>query len=275
MSVLSLVLGPLGFGPGIVCGHLARRRIRRDPTLGGNLATAGLIAGYAFLAIFGAFAVYVAVVGAQAFKAFTSNPGPTAETRSSEATPVVGSNAGGLPAPEAPASAGVPEPWKIRMDDPTIPQQPVQGPIRGRQFLAKSARLEGQDLVLFGNGELRLKGKPESGGIVNFNLPEQLEGAARFSVATLLLDLGALEKSFQLLYKTENETVDLAPQAGIRLVFQAPRDGKCKGQLHLGWGEVTKDYVLGHFEAELSPELAARLEHVKPVVKVPDFKKQR
>ena len=47
--VCSFGLG-LGSIPGIVCGHLARARIRRDPVLGGkHLATAGLVISYGFL----------------------------------------------------------------------------------------------------------------------------------------------------------------------------------------------------------------------------------
>ena len=41
----------LGFIPGIICGHLARRNMRRDPSLkGAGLATAGLIISYFTLA---------------------------------------------------------------------------------------------------------------------------------------------------------------------------------------------------------------------------------
>lgn len=44
--------GPLGWIPGIICGHIARSRIKRDPSLGGRgMATAGLIIGYSGLAL--------------------------------------------------------------------------------------------------------------------------------------------------------------------------------------------------------------------------------
>ncbi len=49
--VLSL-LGPIGCVPAIICGHLARARIAKDPLLDGRgLALAGLIIGYFFLAL--------------------------------------------------------------------------------------------------------------------------------------------------------------------------------------------------------------------------------
>ncbi|MDD5348635.1 MAG: DUF4190 domain-containing protein [Chthoniobacteraceae bacterium] len=51
LSILTFILGPLGCVPGIICGHIARARIRKNPELSGaGLAQAGLIVGYLFLA---------------------------------------------------------------------------------------------------------------------------------------------------------------------------------------------------------------------------------
>jgi len=48
--VLVLALGPVGCIPAIICGHLALRRISKEPTLQGRgLALAGLIIGYIVL----------------------------------------------------------------------------------------------------------------------------------------------------------------------------------------------------------------------------------
>jgi hypothetical protein len=52
LSIATLLLGPFGFIPGIICGHMAMARIRKEPALGGvGLAKAGLIIGYVFLAL--------------------------------------------------------------------------------------------------------------------------------------------------------------------------------------------------------------------------------
>ncbi len=52
LSCLSVFLGPLGCVPGIVCGHLARWQLRKDPnTCGAGVALAGLIVGYIFLVL--------------------------------------------------------------------------------------------------------------------------------------------------------------------------------------------------------------------------------
>lgn len=51
-SLLTILLGPLGFIPGIVFGHLARSEIRRRPEMSGRgVATAGLVIGYIFLGL--------------------------------------------------------------------------------------------------------------------------------------------------------------------------------------------------------------------------------
>jgi hypothetical protein len=50
LSILSIVIGPFGCIPGIICGHLARKKTDRDtksPDRG--IALAGLIVGYLFL----------------------------------------------------------------------------------------------------------------------------------------------------------------------------------------------------------------------------------
>jgi len=53
LSTLSVVLGPFGFIPGIICGHLARSEMKKDPSIQGTgLAQAGLIVGYIFLGFF-------------------------------------------------------------------------------------------------------------------------------------------------------------------------------------------------------------------------------
>ena len=52
LSCMSVAIGPFGFIPGIICGHIARSRIRQNPAMGGDgLALAGLIIGYLFLLI--------------------------------------------------------------------------------------------------------------------------------------------------------------------------------------------------------------------------------
>jgi hypothetical protein len=53
MAMLSILIGPFGFIPAIICGHISRSRIRKNATLAGSgLAKAGLIIGYGFLVLY-------------------------------------------------------------------------------------------------------------------------------------------------------------------------------------------------------------------------------
>ena len=52
-SLIFSLVGPLGSLPAIICGHLALRKIKREPALKGyGLGLAGLIIGYAALGLF-------------------------------------------------------------------------------------------------------------------------------------------------------------------------------------------------------------------------------
>ena len=62
LSLLSLILGPFGYVPGIICGHLAKSRLRRDGWLRGlGFAKAGLIIGYLGLTLTIAFVGFYAL----------------------------------------------------------------------------------------------------------------------------------------------------------------------------------------------------------------------
>jgi hypothetical protein len=64
LSGLGLLLGPVCFIPGLICGHIARRAIRDDPSLwGGGIALGGLVVGYVALMLFLAFMVMLAFIG--------------------------------------------------------------------------------------------------------------------------------------------------------------------------------------------------------------------
>jgi hypothetical protein len=52
-SAGSFILIPFGFIPGIICGHMARRRLAQSPGLRGRgLAKAGLILGYTAIGLY-------------------------------------------------------------------------------------------------------------------------------------------------------------------------------------------------------------------------------
>jgi hypothetical protein len=61
LSCLSLVIGPIGYIPGIIFGHAARSECKKNPQLvGSRMALAGLIIGY--LCLFLTIAVVVLIL---------------------------------------------------------------------------------------------------------------------------------------------------------------------------------------------------------------------
>jgi len=52
LSCATVILGPFGCIPGIICGHIARSECRKNPNLSGDgMALAGLMIGYIFLGL--------------------------------------------------------------------------------------------------------------------------------------------------------------------------------------------------------------------------------
>lgn len=111
LSLSSLILGPLGFIPGIVCGHLAKKRLRRDPMLAGaGYAKAGLIVGYACLVLTG---VYLAVLGLGVRKALKELGGMPPVASSSQSS---GAESAGPPG-GAPVGAAGPVPLSVEVSN--------------------------------------------------------------------------------------------------------------------------------------------------------------
>ena len=66
LSILSILVGPLGFVPGIVLGHIAKSELKKHPELGGHgYAKAGLIVGYGFL-VMGVLLLLFMLIGGSA-----------------------------------------------------------------------------------------------------------------------------------------------------------------------------------------------------------------
>ena len=63
-GVGGFVIG-LSFIPAIICGHLARAQIRRTGEQGGGMALAGLIIGYAGIALFAALVAVLIVIASK------------------------------------------------------------------------------------------------------------------------------------------------------------------------------------------------------------------
>ena len=59
LSLFSIIIGPFGFVPGIICGHIARAHNRKANSVSGDgMALAGIIVGYVFLVLFAAMLAF-------------------------------------------------------------------------------------------------------------------------------------------------------------------------------------------------------------------------
>jgi hypothetical protein len=82
LAITSLVCGIgqffgfwlLGTIPAIVCGHVARRQIRRTGEQGGGMALAGVILGWAGVGLTVVLGVLIAIIAVTAFRAVGSPP---------------------------------------------------------------------------------------------------------------------------------------------------------------------------------------------------------
>src|ERR1700723_910856 len=109
LAIASLVCGVgtfvigLSFIPAIICGHIARRQIRRTGEQGGGLALAGLILGYVGGTLFFGLVLAVAVIAVKVGHSGSATHVVTVPfvTTAAPAVPV-------LPDPVAPVLAVVP-----------------------------------------------------------------------------------------------------------------------------------------------------------------------
>jgi len=118
LSLLSLILGPFGYIPGIICGHLAQGRLRRDAWLrGAGFAKAGLIVGYLGLTLTIAFVGFTVLKARQLFRASAAEIRAASTSVSgmmAASTPVSGAAVGNSKA--APVIAG-PAPVSVKVQD--------------------------------------------------------------------------------------------------------------------------------------------------------------
>ena len=170
---LSSLITCVGWLPGIICGHLARSRIRRDPSLkGSGLATAGLVIGYFLLAFQVAIIAYYLWIISSAVKQgiqsvqqdletntiiVTQTQSPTASNENQTIEPV---QAGGVatnnpPAESVPAettAAGSPAVesgnagWTSDLSSISFPGHPASGKLHGLDFVLTNAQFRGGDL---------------------------------------------------------------------------------------------------------------------------------
>jgi DNA-directed RNA polymerase subunit RPC12/RpoP len=264
---LSSFITCIGWLPGIVCGHLAKSRIRRNPSLkGAGLATAGLVIGYLiFISEIGCTAIYVWRISNAVKQGFenarqelATNPVIVMQPQS---VPVSKENQQTGPVqtkavvtneqpiesirPMTAAAAPQSEPglsgWASDISNVSFPDRPVSGKLHGMDFAAKTAS--------FRNGDLKLRAA--NGMVLDvYRLGTAIEGR---SYEIRSEDDDPANPRVKMTWN-EGEAVQTATfnkGYGMKLRFGQVINRKVSGKLYLCFPDDAKSCVAGTFEVRL------------------------
>lgn len=252
-SIGSFICIPLGFLPGILCGHLARSRIRQNPFLQGDgLAKAGLIVGYLSLGVH--VAVIALLVSALVFMAGqipglnVRLPWPGARDTPSPSAPVQPPD---VPADLLPDGTG----WTLEVAAAEIPGTPVEGRIREAAFAAEEVFLR-NGCLNFRQGQEFLADQ-EMRVVLFESDPEKLAGRKFLVLPGAPITPGSPRPHVWMGWR-EGATRASAQRTfvddyAMRLEFGELRDGKLSGRVYLCVPDAKKSYIRGTFECEVRP----------------------
>jgi hypothetical protein len=246
-SLASLVTC-IGWIPGIICGHLAKSRIRRDSSLKGKgLATAGLIIGYLILVLEVGTAGYRIWSFSNAVKQGIANvrhdlaTNDIIITRTQSAT-VSNDNLQMEPVQTVAAVTNQPqmEPavsgWTSDVSKVVFPDHPVDGKVHGMHFELKSAALRGANLRL----------NSENGPSLEiFGLDQPVAGQS--------YEIQPADSSANPRVKltwNEGDVIQAATYGkgyGMKLQFAQVVNRKMSGKIYLCLPDDSKSYVAGTF----------------------------
>lgn len=245
-SIASFIL-PFSFIPGIVCGHVAKGRMRRDPALGGRgLATAGLIVGYIGLALTLVVATLIVLAVAAPVSLRTRQAAAQAAREAATHQPSVGIEA--APSESAALADRTPDGsgWTLDLANAAFPPEPVSGRIHGQSFTMEKVALNGgflefrqgqeffadleMDVVLFEGDLAKLSGR-------SFRMPIKEVGVTPHIYVKWLENGGRSPQ-------TKSYTEGYA----LRLEFGQYANGKLPGKIYLCAPDAEKSFIRGSFE---------------------------
>lgn len=243
----------IGWIPGIICGHLARYAIRRNPALTGkSLATAGLIISYATLIFTVGLSAIILTMGVQnvmeALKstkqqglsdtnqpAYTQNTEVQTQTQPNETE-------------QAQSTAAGPG-WTMDVKDTQIPAAPVTGEIHGSTFDCKR--------VVYNMRTRNLRFlSPDGTYLLLHDVGTSIENNSfEFPSASvsdpLKIEIGWKEEG-------QNQTASFQNGYALELKFGAAKRRKLQGQIYLCLPDDAKSYIAGTFTVVLpKPKPAA------------------
>jgi len=251
---LSSFVTCVGWLPGIICGHLAKSRLRRNPSLkGSGLATAGLVIGYLFLmSEVGTTAVYVWRVSNAVKHGFenarqnlATNKIIVVQTQS-----ITVSNKSQPPEPVTPATTVATnqqiEPakseWTADISKASFPDHPASGKLHGIDFAVKTAS--------FRNGDLKIRAG--NGTFVDiFHLDASIED---HSYEIQSDEVGTTNKPLVRMTWNEGDVIQtstFSKRYGMKLQFDQAINRTVSAKIYLCFPDDSKSCVAGTFEVRL------------------------
>jgi len=266
-SLLSFVTC-IGWLPGIICGHMAKARIRRNPALKGNgLATAGLVIGYLILVLgVGTAGVRVWSLSKAVKHGFENVQHDLATTNFivKQIQPAAGSNDNQqveTVEPEAvvtnsqPLEPVKPEPvvierpqigsgqsgWISDLSKMSFPEHPVSGKVHGNDFTLRSASFKSGDLkIISGNGVL----------VDIYRLDESVEGQ-HYEIHSF--DSASTQPRVKMTWD-EGDVIQSSTYSKryvLKLQFDQALNRAISGRIYLCFPDDSKSYVAGTFKMRL------------------------
>jgi hypothetical protein len=248
---LSSLVTCVGWFPGIICGHLAKSRIRRNPALKGNgLATAGLAIGYLILllevASAGVWVMRLSAAVKQGIHDVRQEMATNHVVVTQSSTTVSNDNEG----VETIQSVTNSEPqivatnseWVADISRVSFPDHLASGKVRGMDFLVRA--------TLFRNGDLRIS------------------SADGLSVAIIRLGASIASRNIEIKSGDDNSSIDPRVRMtwteneveqsqtfnkgyGLKLQFGPAKNRTVAGKIYLCFPDDSKSCVAGSFQVRL------------------------
>ena len=250
---LSSLITCVGWLPGIICGHLAKSRIRRNPSLKGNgLATAGLIIGYLIFVLETGAAVrfwFFSVAVKQGIENVLQNQATNKIIIVTQTQSIIASNANQTMEPAKPETVPTNhlqiEPanseWTSDLSKVSFPDHPASGKLHGMDFAAKTASFKNGDLkIRAGNGML----------LDIYHLDASIEGR---SYEIQPDDGGNTNPHVKITWNEGGviQTATFNKGYGMKLQFDQAINRKVSAKIYLCFPDDSKSCVAGIFEVRL------------------------
>jgi Domain of unknown function (DUF4190) len=263
-SLVCSLTGCLGFIPGIICGHLARRNIRRDSSLKGNgLALAGLILSYltlasiAFSLVFGVSSL-MAVFKSPEFKQAVADAQKQQEMQAAHARAKT----------NAPPSLD--SLWNLNLTTAQFPNQAAAGKVHGKDFTVESASAQ-NGIIILRQGQIALPDLQ----VMIFTFVKNNQGLAgkNYDISPANSDLTQKNMPHvRLLWREEGSATNKIQIFGkgfaMKLQLGSPdAAGKIPGKIYLCYPDDQHSYVAGSFDIEPTGGAAAAAPQPKKIRK--------